>query len=719
MRIVTLLSYNLPIDRLSPNLRIKMIKIKPLAPKKLCSYCDPKQLKFTTTAELAPLKEPIGQERAMAAIEFGISMPEKGYNLYLLGPEGTGKHALIESFLTKQIRHQNTPSDWCYIYNFIDPLHPIAVRLPPGSGIIFRNDMQILIESLKMAVSAVIQDAEFKKTISVSDYRNDFILAVIRQFTKPLLKKYIAYSLIQNYLSAIENDIVNNWDNFNHFVNYKVNVLVHHEKKDGAPVIQEDFPNTANLFGKIEYLNEEKNYFTHFTLIKPGALHKANGGYLILDAAKLLSQPQAWEQLKKALFTQTIQLELLGQTIGFPNLMTLEPEPIPLDVKVILVGDRNLYYLLSEHDANFSDLFKVAADFSNHIPRNKHNFSIYSRLIATLTMNENLHPLDRGAVARLIDHSSRLANDTKRMATHMRELINLLKESHYWARKRGANIIKNADVQKAIDQQIYRANRIETRIHEDLRRNILLIDTKGKKIGQINGLSVMQVGQYSFSIPARITATVHLGKGEVVDIEREVELGGAIHSKGVLILSGFLASRYLPDKHLSIAASLVFEQNYGEVEGDSASVAELTALLSAIAHLPVDQSFGITGSINQYGQVQAIGSLNEKIEGFYYACKLKGLTGKQGVIIPTANVQHLMLKEEVVQAAIRKEFFIYAVENIDQVMEILTQKTAGLPNKKGKFPKNTINGLIEASLLKFLEHAEAEHKNTPEPGEAV
>lgn len=423
--------------------------------------------------------------------------------------------------------------------------------------------------------------------------------------------------------------------------------------------------------------------------------------------------------LKRDLLTQSIHMELLGQFFGAPNSTLLEPMPIPLNVKVILIGDRNLYYLLCEHDNNFNDLFKVAADFSNHIRRNKRNYSLYSRLIATVVDQKDLHALDRSAVARLIDHSSRLAHDTKRLTTHMRELTDLLEESHYWSQKANRSVIKDIDVQQAIDQKIYRSNRIETRIHEDLHRNILLIDTRGKKVGQINGLSVMQLGHYQFSVPSRITATVHLGKGELIDIEREVELGGAIHSKGVLILSGFLTSRYLPNKHLSIAASLVFEQNYGEVEGDSASTAELAALLSAIAKLPVDQSFAITGSVNQHGQVQAIGNINEKVEGFFAACKIKGLTKKQGVIIPAANVQHLMLKEEVVQAAKKKEFFVYAVENIDQVMEILTKMPAGKPNRKGRFPKNTINGRIEQSLLKFLEHAEEEHKQSSEPGESL
>ncbi len=787
-----------------------MKKIKSLAPAQLSSRCDPKQLKFTTTAQLPLLKEPIGQDRAIAAIEFGISMQEKGFNLYLLGPEGTGKHTLIQSVLKKQAHRQPTPKDWCYINNFDSPLQPIAVSFPPGKALGFQKDMNILIDELKIALPPAINNEDLQKMMQALDnqieekqqsylkkirdkarlaylqiirssqgfkittiknkkltpkqlnyshqqitvvqdemvrmlekishwrkekialqkkLQKDFILAITRNLTKSLFKKYKSYTQIQDYLQAIEKDIVqytcdlNNWvekevsEYF--FANYKVNVLVTHKKNAGAPIIYEDFPNQSNLLGKVEYIGQGNLHLTNFSLIKAGALHKANGGYLILDAYKILSQPQSWDILKRALITQVINMELLGQVFGFPNTTLLDPIPIPLEVKIILIGDRNLYYLLSEHDVNFNDLFKVAADFSNHIRRNKRNFSLYARLIATLADQGNLYPLDRGAVARIIDHGSRLANDTKRLTTHMRELTDLLKESHYWSKKSGRNIIKEVDIQQAIQQQIYRANRVETRIHEDLSRNILLIDTRGKKIGQINGLSVMQLGHYAFSIPSRITATVHLGKGELVDIEREVELGGAIHSKGVLILSGFLTSRYLPEKHLSISASLVFEQNYGEVEGDSASAAELAALLSAIAKLPVDQSYAITGSINQYGQVQAIGSINEKIEGFFEACKIKGLTGKQGVIIPESNVQHLMLKEEVVNAAKRKEFFIYAVDNIDQIMEVLTHMPAGKADKNGRFPKNTVNGYIERSLLKFLELAEEEHKNQPEPGEPL
>ncbi len=689
-----------------------MKKIKPLDYTQLSSRCDPKQFKFATTRELPLLKEPVGQERAIAAIEFGISMSKKGYNLFLLGREGTGRHTLIQSLLKKQARRQPTPDDWCYIYNFVSPLQPIAISFPPGLGLVFQTDMNLFIDELKENLKNTLQPLDLKK------------------LSKNLFKKYKKYPIIQKHLQAIEIDIVKNLYKLsslnektlpeNFFDNYVVNVLVSHKKNAGAPIVYEDFPSQGNLVGKIEYMRKSASaHFSHFSLIKAGSLHKANGGYLILDVNKVLSQPPAWDVLKRDLLTQSIHMELLGQFFGAPNSMLLEPMPIPLNVKVILIGDRNLYYLLCEHDNNFNDLFKVAADFNNHIRRNKRNYSLYSRLIATITDQKNLHPLDRSAVARLIDHSSRLAHDTKRLTTHMRELTNLLEESHYWSQKANRTVIKDGDVQQAIDQKIYRANRVETRIHEDLHRNILLINTRGKKIGQINGLSVMQLGHYQFSIPSRITATVHLGKGELIDIEREVELGGAIHSKGVLILSGFLTSRYLPDKHLSIAASLVFEQNYGEVEGDSASAAELAALLSAIAKLPIDQSFAITGSVNQYGEVQAIGNINEKVEGFFAACKIKRLTKKQGVIIPAANTQHLMLKEEVVRAAKKKEFFIYAVENIDQIMEILTKMPAGKATRKGRFPKNTFNGRIEQSLLKFLENAEEEHKQSSEPGESL
>ncbi len=647
----------------------------------------------------------------MAAIEFGIHIQDKGYNLYLLGPEGTGKHHIINAVLKQQARMEPPADDWCYIHNFKNPQKPLALRLPAGMGPVLQKSMADLVEKLRPLVPAILAKPDFS--------------AEVKQAIKPLLDQlqfqFRDLPAVIDYLNAVEADIIKNIKEFypsgtspKDFAlrNYEVNVLVTHAPDLGAPVVYENHPSLPNLIGRMEYLAQFGALVPDFTLIRPGALHCANGGYLIIDAQQLLSQPYAWESLKRALFAQKIKLESLGQVMGLPGApISLEPEAIPLQAKIILLGDRSLYYSLCEHDPNFTDLFKVPADFSNHIPRTTGNFLIFSRLIATIVKKENLLPLNRHAVAKVIDHSGRLANDSQRLFTHMRFLVDLLRESSYWAKRNQHKVIRTVDVEEAILQQIYRVNRIETRIHADFERNVLLIDTKGEKIGQINGLSVLQIGNYSFGSPSRITATVRLGKGEVIDIEREVELGGSLHSKGVFILSGFLNGRYLIDQHLSISASLVFEQNYGEVEGDSASAAELAALLSAIGRLPIKQSFAITGSVNQYGLIQAIGNVNEKIEGFFAICKAKGITRQQGVIIPAVNVQHLMLRDEVVAAAKKKMFFVYGVRTIDEVMSILTGMPAGKANRNGNFPENTVNGYIERNLLKYAERAEGNHKN--------
>jgi lon-related putative ATP-dependent protease len=423
---------------------------------------------------------------------------------------------------------------------------------------------------------------------------------------------------------------------------------------------------------------------TDFNLIKPGALHKANGGYLILDIRKVLLQPYAWEGLKRAMQAGQIRIESVGQMLSLISTVSLEPEPIPLDVKVALFGDRLLYYLLWHLDPEFGELFKVEADFEEQMDRDGKNQLLYAQLIGTLARKDELRPFDRGAVARAIEHSARMVGDAEKLSTQMRNITDLLREADYWAGETGNGAVTAADVQRAIDAQIYRSDRLQERVQEAILRETILIDTEGEEISQVNGLSVIQLGNFSFGRPTRITARVRLGKGEVVDIEREVELGGPIHSKGVLILSGFLGARYAGERPLSLSASLVFEQSYGGVEGDSASSAELYALLSAIAEVPIKQSMAVTGSVNQHGQVQAIGGVNEKIEGFFDVCKARGLTGEQGVLIPVSNVKHLMLRQDVVKAVDAGQFHIYPVEMVDQGIEILTGVPAGERDEEGE-----------------------------------
>jgi lon-related putative ATP-dependent protease len=442
---------------------------------------------------------------------------------------------------------------------------------------------------------------------------------------------------------------------------------------------------------------------TDFRLIKSGALHRANGGYLILDARKVLTQPYAWEGLKRALQSKEIRIESLGQMLSLISTISLEPESIPLDVKIALYGERLLYYLLWQLDPEFADLFKVQADFEDMMDRDEEQQQIYARLIGSLAQREDLLPLDRGAVARVIERSARIVGDSEKLTTHTRDLNDLLREANFWAKEHERDVITAEDVQEAIDQQIYRADRVRDRMHEAILRDTLLIDTEGEKVAQVNGLAVLQMGNFAFGKPSRITARVRLGKGEVVDIEREVDLGGPIHSKGVLILSGFLGARYAQDTPLSLSASLVFEQSYGGVEGDSASSAELYALLSAIAEAPIKQSFAVTGSVNQHGQVQAIGGVNEKIEGYFDICQARGLTGEQGVLIPQSNVKHLMLREEVVEAVEAGDFHIHAVETVDEGIALLTGMPAGEPDEEGRYPEGSVNYLVEQRLIALAE----------------
>jgi lon-related putative ATP-dependent protease len=539
-----------------------------------------------------------------------------------------------------------------------------------------------------------------------------------------LRRKYGDFEPVVEHLNEVQEDVVNNAEQFlpqaetgapqmmlamqqeqqeQALRRYAVNLLVDQTETEGAPVIYEDNPTYQNLIGRIEHRAQMGALMTDFMLIKPGALHLANGGYLVLDVRKLLTQPYAWEALKRSLMSQDIKVEPLGRQLSLISTVSLDPEPIPLQVKVALVGSRMIYYLLWQLDPEFAELFKVAADFDEQMDRNDGNQELYARLIATLVQRENLKPFDRGAVARVIERSSRLVGDSEKLSTRMREITDLLLESDHWSKQSGNGVVTAEDVQRAIESRIYRMDRMRERVHEAILRQTLLISTEGTAVGQINGLSVMSLGDIMFGRPTRITARTQLGKGQVVDIEREVELGGPLHSKGVLILTGFLTGRYAEEYPLSLSASLVFEQSYGGVDGDSASSAELYALLSSIAEVPINQSFAVTGSINQKGEVQAIGGVNDKIEGFFEICNTRGLTGEQGVLIPQANVKHLMLRPDVVEAVDRGQFHIYAVETVDQGIELLTGMPAGEADEEGHFPEDTVNGKVQRRLVAMAE----------------
>ena len=797
-----------------------MTAIKALDAVTLCAHCDPNRLTFETTAELFDLTEVIGQPRATDAIQFGIGIRRDGYNLYVLGAPGTGRHTVARQFLQRQAATESVPSDWCYVNNFEQPHKPRALRLPAGMGVQLRDDMDQLMEDLRSAIPAafeseeyrtrrqeleqelkerqeqafeelrkeaeshhialirtpsgmafaptrkgeVLNPEEFQKLSEAEQKRIEAVVStleeqlarIIHQFPQwrregqqrirgldrdvtmsavghlidELRKKYAPLPEVVRYLDEVREAVIENSDDFRRteeggemtllgipiprsltgaatLRRFQVNVLIDHSATRGAPVIYEDSPSYQALIGRVEHLAQMGALVTDFTLIKPGALLRANGGYLILDVRKVLMQPYAWEGLKRVLSSREVRIESLGQALSLVSTVSLEPEPVPLDVKVVLVGERLLYYLLYHYDPDFSELFKVAADFEDYMARSEDNDMLYARLVATQARREGLLALDRQACARVIEHGARLAADAEKLSIRLRDISDLLREADYWARQAKRGVVTAEDVQRALDAKVYRSDRVRERIQEEIHRGTLLIDTSGERAGQVNGLSVVMLGDFMFGHPNRITAQARLGKGEVLDIQREVELGGPIHSKGVMILAGFLGARYAPGRPLSLSASLAFEQTYGEVEGDSASSAELYALLSALAEAPIKQSLAVTGSVNQHGGIQAIGGVNEKIEGFFDVCRARGLTGDQGVLIPAANVKHLMLRHDVVEACAEGKFHVYPVRTVDEGIELLTGLPAGERDAEGLFPDNTINQRVEVKLLVFAEQARA------------
>ena len=763
--------------------------IKPLTPEQLYTACDVQQFTFDTTDQLQDLKQIIGQDRALQALHFGVGIQQEGYNLYVLGPTGLGKHTVVHEYLEEQAARKAPAYDWVYVYNFEKPSQPLAIRLGTGQASSFRNDMLQLVEDLLSAIPTAFEAEEYhartqeveedlKKTIETSfnsladeadshditllhtphgfafapaknkevlspqDFEKlsekeqeqiEEVISVLEEKLASILRtrsqwereardkikklnqeivmfasghlidelknKYLNNKSIQKYLDAVQQDVIDNQHDFRRdeerpalmgisleeeptFRRYEVNILVEHNQQGGAPVEFEDNPNYNNLVGAVEHTAHMGALQTDFTLIKAGALHRANGGYLMIDIIKLLTQPYAWEGLKRALSSRKIKIQSLGQVYSLVSTVSLEPEPIPLDIKVVLIGDRFIYYLLHAYDPEFKQLFKVAADFDDRLERSSENQQVYAQLIATLLRRDKLRPFDRSAVARVIEHGARIAGDSEKLSTYVMDIADLLREADHFASQANHPVVHRDDVQRSIDAQIYRADRVREHLQEEITRGTLMIDTDGTKTGQINGLAVIQLGDFSFATPSRITTTTRLGDGEVIDIERETELGGAIHSKGVFILSAFLGERYAKNRPLSLSASLVFEQSYGEIEGDSASMAELCSLLSALADIPIKQGIAMTGSVNQRGEAQAIGGVNEKVEGFFDICYERGLTSKQAVLIPASNVKHLMLRHDVVEACRGGQFSVYAYNNVDEAIEILTGKSAKQVNSK-------------------------------------
>jgi lon-related putative ATP-dependent protease len=595
-----------------------------------------------------------------------------------------------------------------------------------------RKDVESKIEALQKEMASILErmpKADKARRSQLSELNEDVAKHAVDEALDDLLASFSDVSAAFDFIRAAGRDLVHNVALFlstgedesalvkrpvdtahdARFRRYLVNVMVSNGdgSQAGAPVVEELNPTHGNLIGRVEHIAQMGTLVTDFLLIKPGALHRANGGYLLIDVRKVLLSPFAWEALKRTIKTQEIRIEPPGESAGFSPIstQTLDPEPIPLDVRVVLFGDRELYYLLAAADPDFWRLFKVQADFDDSIARSSENDRAYARLIASIVKEHGLKPFDASGVARLIDEGARLADDREKLSIEIGRIADIAREADYWSGEAKRKFTTKQDVARAIDEQIQRADRLRDRAQETIARGVVLVDTEGAQVGQINGLSVLQLGAFAFGRPSRITARVRLGSGRVTDIEREAKLGGPLHSKGVMILWGFLAGRYALEVPLALAATLVFEQSYGGVDGDSASAAELLALLSALSEQPIKQSLAITGSINQLGEIQAIGGVNEKIEGFFDICRERGLNEQQGVLIPKSNVQHLMLREDVVEAARHGQFAIYPVGTVDEAIEILTGIKAGERGPENRFPAGTINRLVEDKLKTFAERA--------------
>ncbi len=794
-----------------------------LSAKALYQDCDLDQFEFKTTAELEPLDQPLGQGRALEAIEFGIDIDQQGFNLFVVGDPGIGKQQLVRQILSRRAQPADDQCDWCYINNFSNPQKPKLLKLPAGMGQKLRQDMESLVEDLLTSLPSSFQSEEYRNRrqeieeelqnrqdqafrkldqeaeeqgiiimrtpggytmgpmvdgnpldpqeyaqlpdeekqriekliadlqLRLQDIIRDMplvqrehhqrIKALNQEITQHAVEQLIAWiensyrdqPAVMEYLEAVQKNAIKDAEAFlpseqtsevdniasrvAQFHAFSINVIVDSSDNQGAPIVFEDNPTYQNLIGRVEYASQMGTLITDFTLIKPGALHRANGGYLILDAHKLLTHGFAWEGIKRALKSREIKIQSLEQMLSLANTASLEPESIPFDVKVILTGEPRLYYLLRSLDHEFHQLFKVSADFARSAQRDTETIHSFARMVAAVQRECEARPLDRAAVGRIIEQASRAADDAEKLSLHLGDMRDLLSEASYWAGKAGRELVLREDVEKALAKQDYRQDRYRELMQEQVLRGIKMIDTEGSRVAQVNALSVLQTGGFRFGQASRITATARLGRSGVVDIEREARLGGELHSKGVMILSSYLASHYAANQPMPLAASLAFEQSYGMVDGDSASAAELCVLLSALGEIPLKQALAVTGSINQLGEIQPIGGVNEKIEGFFEICASRGLSGEQGVIIPAANQVHLMLHRDVREAVSEGRFSIYPVRQVAEVMQLLSGLKPGAANKQGKFPARSFNYRIQRRIEK-LQHMQRKFMQRAGPTEA-
>ena len=773
--------------------------------------CDPNLFSFKTTDELEPIRTGIGQDRGIKALEFGIKVDVKGYNLYIEGPGGVGKTMYTKHYLDSISKKRRTPNDWCYIYNFDNPNEPIAVSLPAGQGKEFKESMDgfikeikkdikktfnaddfekekalikqefenkraILLEELnsqaeknnfhvKSAQNGIymmpivdgktIEEEEFEKLDEnikkqyeekavivqeqimevigkikqieraadqkITEWQSNIALLTVNVHINFIKSKYKRNKKINKFLNDVKQDVLKNIPVFlaedsanqqhqqgpsiakpvDPCLNYRVNLFIDNSNKEGAPVIMDSNYSYHNIFGKLEY----ENYFgalkTDHTMLKPGLLHQANGGYIMFQVRDLLSNVQCYEALKKALRIKELGIENVADQRSSMVIVSLKPEPIPLDLKVILIGNSDIYHTLLAMDSDFKKLFKIKVEFEDDAPITEENVNKLARFVRGYCEQEELPPLDKYAMAKIVEYASKISGSNEKISTRFNDLSQIIGEAATWAQMAKSKVVTKEFVDKALFERIERVKKYDSKYMEMIKENSLLINTSGSQVGEINGLTIMTIGDYTFGKPAKITVNTYTGKTGIVNIEREVELSGSSHSKGVLILTGYLGEMFAQDIPLCLTASICFEQLYNGVDGDSASSTELYGLLSSLSGIPISQSIAVTGSVNQKGQIQPIGGVNEKIEGFFQICKMRGLDGSHGVMIPVQNVKNLQLSDEVIEAVKNKKFHIYSVSTIEEGIEVLTGVPAGRKDKNGKFPAGTINYLVYEKLKKY------------------
>jgi predicted ATP-dependent protease len=779
--------------------------------------CDPKIFDFECTKDLAPLREFIGQDRAIRGIEFGLSMKNRGYNIYVAGLSGTGKTSIVKTYVNKMVEKRQAegsynPDDWCCLYNFSDTDRPQITNLPQGKGKVFKDQMTRLLTQLKDELTKAFSSEEYKshtkstiqegqskqqklfEDISQEARKAGFMLQMtpmgpaivplvegkpmpeevyvsldentrkqietrrtalleklqdafdqardterqiaekiqntdkaVAEYTVSRLfedmnKDYKDSPNILKYLADLKNYTLTNLNIFklsndqqqqmqamlgmspqlamrgDPFLPFQVNVFVDNSETKGPPVITESNPNYLNLFGKIERRFLFGGYLSDHTMLKPGALQKANGGYLLLSAMDVIVNPAVWPTLKRAIKDREVSIEEPYEQFGLFVPQGLRPQPMPINVKIILIGDPSLYQTLAAYDEDFFEIFRVKSDFDYEVNRSKENIVGYAAFLAGCCEECEVKHFDRTGVAKVIDYASRMVSDQEKLSSRFGQIKEIVEESAYWASQDNSKFIQARHVDKAVEERRYRHNLPDEKLREMITRGTIMIDTEGSVVGQVNGLSVYSLGDISFGKPSRITCRTYLGRSGVINIERESQMSGRIHDKGVMILSGYMGWKYAQEYPLSLSASLCFEQSYEGVEGDSASSTELYSLLSSIADVPIKQNIAVTGSVNQKGEIQPIGGINQKIEGFFEVCRAKGFTGDQGILMPAKNLKHLMLRDEVVEAVKQNQFRIWAVSTIDEGIEVLTGIEAGRKTEGGGYPEGTINYKVDRNL---------------------